>query len=70
MLQRTNSREIRTWLYDDIFYNVKYRAIYVPVEHRSHEESDGDLTGNLVQRGKYFCIEVVISFLIVFFKRS
>ena len=26
---------------------VKYRAIYVPVEHRSHEESDGDLTGNL-----------------------
>ena len=49
------SREIRTRLYDDIFYNVKYRAIYVPVEHRSHEESDGDLTGNLVQRGKYIC---------------
>ena len=51
------------------YINVNYRAIYVPVEHRSHEESDGDLTGNLVQRGKYFCIEVVISFLIVFFKR-
>ena len=43
---------------------VKYRAIYVPVEHRSHEESDGDLTGNLAQCGKYFCIEIMISFLI------
>ena len=69
MLQRTNSREIRTWLYDDIFYNVKYRAIYVPVEHRSHEESDGDLTGSLAQCGTCF-VEIVISFLIVFFKRS
>ena len=49
---------------------VKYRAIYVPVEHRSHEESDGDLTGSLAQRGKYFCLEIVISFLIVSFKRS
>ena len=46
---------------------VKYRAIYVPVEHRSHEESDGDFTGSLAKCGTCF-VEIVTSFLIVFFK--